>query len=291
MAKGIALAMGLNAVDPKHYGGWPGELTACEADAEDMTAIGKAHGFKVTTLLTKAATRAKAKTVIGEAAKSLKSGDIFLLSYSGHGGQVPDKNGDEPDAQDETWCLYDGQLIDDELYSLFRKFAAGVRVLVFSDSCHSGTVTKMAYYSARAHSQGGAAVKYRNMPAEIALRTYRSNKKFYDSLQADKEVKGSRRKVNASVLLFSGCQDSQLSQDGNFNGLFTANLLAVWKDGDFKGDYRAFHKAILRRMPPDQTPNYLWGGKKKIAGAGHPPRLPSRVLSFPSREGRRCVDA
>ncbi|NWF57518.1 MAG: caspase family protein, partial [Syntrophaceae bacterium] len=36
MAKGFALTIGLNAVNPKHYGGWSGELNACEADAEDM---------------------------------------------------------------------------------------------------------------------------------------------------------------------------------------------------------------------------------------------------------------
>ena len=50
------------------------------------------------------------------AAKALKPGDLFFLTYSGHGGQVPDVTGDEDDKQDETWCLYDGQLIDDELY-------------------------------------------------------------------------------------------------------------------------------------------------------------------------------
>jgi hypothetical protein len=44
---------------------------------------------------------------------------------------------------DETWCLYDGQLLDDELHGAWEKFQAGVRILVFSDSCHSGTVLKM----------------------------------------------------------------------------------------------------------------------------------------------------
>jgi hypothetical protein len=36
MARGQALTIGLNAVDPKHYEGWSGELNACEADANDM---------------------------------------------------------------------------------------------------------------------------------------------------------------------------------------------------------------------------------------------------------------
>jgi len=58
--------------------------------------------------------------------------------------------------------------------------------------------------------------------------------------------------------LISGCQDNQYSSDGTFNSLFTANLLAAWNNGHFKRNYKSFHKAIIKRMPPDQTPNYYW---------------------------------
>ncbi|WP_298435720.1 caspase family protein [Geobacter sp.] len=264
MAKGLALTIGLNAVDPNHYGGWSGKLNACEADADDMAAIAKSREFVCTALLTKAATRAHVIDGIKKAAHDLKAGDIFMLSYSGHGGQVPDRSSDEPDGQDETWCLYDGQMIDDELYALFGQFAAGVRILVFSDSCHSGTVTKTAYYtgttSARCSAEQGGQVCYRAMPADAALRTYRANKAFYDGLQQAKTPKDAQTDPKASVLLISGCQDNQLSQDGAFNGLFTSQLLRVWKDGLFRGNYRTFHRNIVRRMPPDQTPNLFMVG-------------------------------
>jgi hypothetical protein len=39
--------------------------------------------------------------------------------------------------------LFDRQVIDDEIYRLLGRFAAGVRVVAVSDSCHSGTVTRM----------------------------------------------------------------------------------------------------------------------------------------------------
>jgi metacaspase-1 len=263
MTKGAALTIGLNSVDPKHYAGWSGDLNACEADAEDMAAIGKSRKFTVKSLLTKAATRTNVMTEIKKAAKSLKSGDIFMLTYSGHGGQLPDLNNDEPDAQDETWCLYDGELVDDELYSLFVQFAKGVRILVFSDSCHSGTVVKQAYYQGTMGLRGSATtrdVKYRFMPPDAALRTYRANKAFYDQILQAKRAKKAEQDVKASVLLISGCQDNQYSQDGDFNGLFTGQLLKVWKNGVYRGKYKAFHKAIVRRMPPDQTPNYFWAG-------------------------------
>jgi hypothetical protein len=264
MAKGLALAIGLNSVDPKHYGGWSGELNACEADAEDMANIGKSRNFKVKTLLTKAATRTKVIGEISRAARTLKSGDIFMLSYSGHGGQVPDVNNDEPDAQDETWCLYDGQLVDDEIYTQLGKFSQGVRILVFSDSCHSGTVVKLAYYqgttaapSSGTNPQGS---RYRFMPPDVALRTYRANRVFYDRILRNIK-KSAEETVKASGLLISGCQDNQLSADGDFNGLFTSQLLRIWKQGAFKGNYKKFHQAIVRRMPPDQTPNYFRVGR------------------------------
>ncbi|HMK50061.1 MAG TPA: caspase family protein [Thermodesulfovibrionales bacterium] len=261
MPKGLALTIGLNSVDPKHYGGWSGDLNACEADAEDMADISKSKKFKVKTLLTKSATRKNVLAEISKAAKVLNAGDIFMLSYSGHGGQLPDMNDDEPDSQDETWCLFDGELVDDELYTGLGKFKPDVRVLVFSDSCHSGTVVKMAYYQKSMITRDSSpGVRYRCMPPDAALRTYRNNRSFYDSILANKAITSAPEKVKASILLISGCQDNQLSSDGDFNGLFTSQLLKVWKNGAFKDNYKKFHSAIVRRMPPDQTPKYFRAG-------------------------------
>lgn len=265
MAKGIALTIGLNAVDPAKYSGWSGDLAACENDANDMADIAKSRGFDVKNFLTKAATRANVNDTINKAASTLASGDIFMLSYSGHGGQLPDLNSDEDDAQDETWCLYDGELVDDEIYALLGKFAQGVRVLVFSDSCHSGTVTIEVYYQSTMRSLGmtGASqeTRYRFMPAEIASRVYRDNRKFYDPILKDAKLKESGDAVKAAVILISGCQDNQYSADGTFNGLFTAKLLNAWNDGKFKKGYRAFKRAIGSLMPPHQTPNYYRVGE------------------------------
>ena len=266
MPSGLALTVGLNSVDPRHDGGWTGDLKASEADAEDIASISKSQGFKVTTLLTKDATRDRVIERIRGASKALKSGDIFMLSYSGHGGQLPDRNEEEADVMDETWCLYDGELVDDEMYSLYGEFAQGVRVLVFSDSCHSGTVTKVAYYQSRMDMRTSNLdvheSKYRFMPSDVAQRTYRLNKEFYDKILKRTDLEEAEDRVKASILLISGCQDNQLSLDGNFNGLFTSQVLAVWKDGTFKGAYKRFHKNIIRRMPPDQTPNYYIVGRK-----------------------------
>jgi len=276
--KGLSLHIGLNGVSAAAYGGWDGPLAACEFDANDMAAIAKAIGAKSTVLLTKKATRANTLAGMRAAAKALKSGDFFLLSYSGHGGQVPDTNGDEPDKKDETWCLYDGQLIDDELYFELSKFAAGVRILVLSDSCHSGSVTRDPLLAAPPPGQ-----RPKVMPEAVARRTYDEHQAFYDNLQAD--VAAAARKgftdpdaalanvgaaleatalvgrFNPAVVLISGCQDNQTSMDGQHNGAFTEQLLKVWNRGAFVGDYNAFHGRIRAALPSSQSPNLFVLGK------------------------------
>ena len=276
--KGISLHIGLNAVNAADYGGWDGPLAACEFDANDMAAIAKAKGMKSTVLLTKKGTRANVLAGMRGAAKALKAGDLFFLTYSGHGGQVPDVSGDEDDKQDETWCLFDGQLIDDELYFELSKFAAGVRVLVLSDSCHSGTITRAPPVPVTIPGQ-----RPKLMPASVAMRTYREHQAFYDKLQLDvakaagtaavdpdtalANVAASGRLTaivkdfNPAVVLISGCQDNQTSMDGDHNGAFTEQLLRVWSQGAFTGNYGSFHARIKAALPPTQSPNLFTLGK------------------------------
>lgn len=273
MARGISLHIGLNSVDPDHYAGWSGELNACEADAVDMQEIAAAHGYTSTVLLTRAATKPAVKAAITSAASELASGDIFFLTYSGHGGQLPDANDDEDDGVDETWCLYDGELIDDTLFELFAKFQAGVRIFVLSDSCHSGSVTReqldalaRAYGDMRRFDAStGAPVgpAFRGMPVDKARLTYFKNRAAYDAELAAADPNAADRVV-ATVRLISGCQDDQLSSDGVFNGAFTGALKRVWKKGLFIGNYQNFYDAIVARMPKVQKPNHL------VYGAANP---------------------
>jgi hypothetical protein len=266
MPSGRSLHIGLNTVDPAHYDGWDGALNACEFDARDMEALAKSRRFrKRTVLLTKEATSENVVSAIEDAAKRLRSGDFFFVTYSGHGGQVPDRNDeDEHDRSDETWLLYDRQLVDDELYALWATFEPGVRIFVLSDSCHSGSVTKNIEDEvpdpvARRDTAAAQSPRYRAMPRDVMIATYRANAKLYDDIQADVPT-SDEAGVTATVLLISGCQDDQLSLDGFSNGLFTENLKAVWDDGAWKGGYPQFHKAIVARMPPTQQPNYLQVG-------------------------------
>lgn len=261
MAKGMSLHIGLNSVDPTQYGGWSGDLNACEFDAHDMTAIAASCGFATTTVLTANATSGALLDALSAAAEELVDGDILLLTYSGHGGQVPDPGGDEYDAADETWVLFDRQVLDDELYAAYAAFQPGVRIVVFSDSCHSGTVTRLAPPMPAGASAAAAApigqpplgARSRAMPPALAQRDFLNRRQLYvDQQLGQREL--DRDAIQATVLLISGCQDNQLSLDGTHNGLFTATLLTVWNGGTFQGGYRRLRNRIARRMPDTQTP-------------------------------------
>jgi hypothetical protein len=237
--------------------------------------------MKPSTLLTKKGTRSAVLSAMRAAAKALKRGDLFFMSYSGHGGQVPDTSGDEPDKQDETWCLYDGQLIDDELYLELSRFAAGVRIIVLSDSCHSGSVTRDMPPPPPPPGQ-----RAKLMPSAVAMRAYADNKAFYDKLQAEvakasggaivdpdaalAKVAASGRltaivtKFKPSVILISGCQDNQSSMDGDHNGAFTEALLQVWNHGAFVGSYASLHAKVRARMPAIQSPNLFTLGSAGV---------------------------
>ena len=98
------------------------------------------------------------------------------------------------------------------------------------------------------------------MPPDVALRTYRMNKEFYDPILKKADPAKTLKEIKASVILISGCQDNQYSSEGDFNGLFTGTMLRVWNQGKFSGSHRKFHKTIVHLMTPEQTPNYFRAG-------------------------------
>jgi metacaspase-1 len=261
MTGAVSVHIGLNSVDSAHYNGWSGNLNACEADAHSMEQIAKSRRFEPKVLLTRSATAQAVSAAIRDAASHLDTGGFFFFTHSGHGGQVPDRNGDEKDKMDETWVLYDRQLVDDELYALWARFKPGVRIFVLSDSCHSGSVTRDIAEAAVPHVVEHAMVdtqspRHKDLPRNVQDATYDANKELYDGIQRSNPA-AEKAQIGADVILISGCQDNQLSLDGDRNGLFTQNLLKVWNNGRWRGSYRRFQQAIGAEMPPTQSPNYF----------------------------------
>ena len=257
---------------------------ACENDARAMELLARRQGFEATTLLSRAATHDAVVGGIKAAADRLWAGDTFLWTISGHGTYMQDYNGDEAAAKagdlfDESLCLYDGQIIDDELFSLWRSFRKGVRVVLVADTCHSGGAIRrmptlgggldvesidagrtlpiaMRLAADRARMDlAGPVPRTRRMPDAVRTRVaLEHEQELADYAKRFKHVNEATLSspltsdLEAVVLQLSACTETQEASDGDEYGAFTAALLRVWNEGQFRGDYRAFHKAILTDM-------------------------------------------
>ncbi|MBT8184285.1 MAG: caspase family protein [Eudoraea sp.] len=235
--KKFALHIGLNVVDPDHYDGWDGKLDACVNDSEFYGSLSKRAEFDDIVILQNA--EASAEAVLKNLASSageLESGDLFFFTYSGHGSQVRDINNDETEDEfDETWCLFNRQLVDDELFEAFKAFNSGVKIFMVSDSCHSGSV-----------SRAQPALKTRRAPEDVTQRTILKNKAIYMPILTRSRV--TRDAMGAHVLQFSGCQDDQLSYEFGENGLLTTVFKKSLEEGR-NMSYTSFFKILGSEVP------------------------------------------
>jgi hypothetical protein len=131
----LSLHIGLNSVNPPAYGGWLGWLNGPTFDCAVLSSPFALAGYTVKSLLNEAATLAGVQREILALAEAAHAGDTVFIQYSGHGGR---QDHGLFGGYHETLCLFDGQLLDVELRKLLTHFRAGVRIVVFLDSCHSG---------------------------------------------------------------------------------------------------------------------------------------------------------
>lgn len=135
----IGLCVGLKNVDPAAYGGCPQPCPGCDLDATDFANVLAAAGVQTTLLSDSGATKAGVVGAMRDAAGALRAGDLFIMSIAGHGAREAIEAGKGTEVH-ESWCLWDGKLLDSEIVSVVRGFAPGVRIVMINDQCHSGGI-------------------------------------------------------------------------------------------------------------------------------------------------------
>eukprot|EP00928_Gymnodinium_smaydae_P069961 TRINITY_DN5390_c0_g1_i1.p1 TRINITY_DN5390_c0_g1~~TRINITY_DN5390_c0_g1_i1.p1 ORF type:complete len:348 (-),score=63.29 TRINITY_DN5390_c0_g1_i1:533-1576(-) len=121
-----------------------------------MIELAKAAGVEDITIITddgydgtEMATKENVLSAIEDIAGRCGDDDFLVFYYTGHGAQKTDDSGLEEDGLDECWCLVDEQgnctedtwLTDDEFVdALTENLPPTSRLMVLSDSCHSGTM-------------------------------------------------------------------------------------------------------------------------------------------------------
>lgn len=266
MAK-IALCIGIN-----DYPGTDSDLAGCVNDANDWAKVLRSRGFAVKMMLNKEATGRAMRKAIESLVIEAKKGDSIVIQYSGHGSFVPDVDGDEPDGTDECLCPYDirknGPIEDDELNGIFSQCMTGVKAVMISDSCHSGTVSRFAPITTPPTALGGGAPQrtVRFLPPTVFLP-----RREVSMLGEHQPIRRSSPPGRTSALLIAGCQDVEYSYDAYFrgrpNGAFSFVAIGAYKKLKAGSTYSDWFKEIRKTLPSRQYPQapnlYGTSGMKK----------------------------
>lgn len=252
-----ALCVGIN------YKG-ENQLQGCVNDMHDWSSeFNRRHFDQITELHDQFATRDAILKSLNHEVQQLKKGDLLVFTFSGHGTWIPDNHGDEPDGRDEALCPWDiltagvkGVIVDDELFKVFSRAVPDSKIVMISDSCHSGTVTRLLA------PLPGAGVERKPrfispvnlLPADVNGMIAANDYSALKTLGA----KATKSAVRYAALLLSGCKDNEYSYDSCFNGrpngAMTYVALHTLKTLPAGTSYLDWYKAIRKMLPSQSAP-------------------------------------
>ncbi|HET8781049.1 MAG TPA: caspase family protein [Pyrinomonadaceae bacterium] len=277
MATGISIHVGVNATKAPGLNLQP--LVGCENDAESMRRLARARNFVAVDsgpdvpIIREKATFENVLGKLRIAAEKLVAGDILLFTFSGHGTRRGADDPLEADLKDETIVLHDKLLIDNVLRrGLWPTFKAGVRVVMVSDSCHSGGIAMSLANNAASETVGSSgssgswrrgrrlgivdgppvgqtgrvrSFQVRGVNAVQVQAHFELLKQFYKDLREN--LPATPPPVPANVLLLAACREHETTSDGLPNGVFTKALLDVWNTNGTK-TYKQLMDQITQKL-------------------------------------------
>lgn len=241
VAIGVCLLSGTGAVHAEDralivgIGAAYGNLPSAQKDIELATAIAGKMGLSssaIRTLTENEATKEAILSGLSWVKDGIKDGGKGFIYYSGHGTQETNLVGDEDDGCDEAWVPVDFRkgskfnfIIDDEIGKILEGIGRG-QVLIVSDSCHSGTMTKaLASSDLQSSSNRGKFMKSNAVCGEPVNKSFKSI--------AARQSKGAAKSLNTpSVVAFSAAADNEvaLAGGGGKGSLLTQAIFDVLQE-------------------------------------------------------------
>jgi hypothetical protein len=224
-------------------------LAGCRNDAASWSQAFTGLGYTARVMPQEEATADGLIQQIGDFVAEARAGDSFLLQYSGHGTQFQDATGDdEGDGLDEAICAIDcggagavGLVLDDQLRAIMGRVDPGATLLGFFDSCHSGSVTRLAFERRRLRARAAGGPRIRRVAP-----TERMRQAYAELLRGDPARRDLEQPMREVV--FSACQPAQSAYERDGQGDFTRHALAVLKQGGSRPSNSGFMNAVARHF-------------------------------------------
>ena len=255
-----ALLVGIN-----NYPGTANDLMGCVNDVQNMqNLLISMFGFatqNITMLTDREATTANILKGLEALVAGARPGDLLVFHYSGHGSQVADPEGDEPDQLDEILCPYDldwktKMIRDDDLARIFEPVLPGAHLEVFLDSCHSGTGLK-----AMPNSNGSYRRPRFMAPPKGLVKTSPATPARVTAIRPAKVR-----------VLWAACRSTQYASDalidGRYGGAFTTNLCNLVRQGKSnmtRAELVKILRSELKKAEFKQTPQLEGSTKPRKA--------------------------
>lgn len=199
----------------------------------------------ITVVTDEGATRAGMLAALDQLAKEAGPNDTVYFHYSGHGSQVEDLNGDEPDDHlDETLVPQDGRtgdvrdITDDELDAIFARMRAKKAFIVL-DSCHSGTATR------------SLDIRTRSIPQDFRVNIYKKAEEGKPKTRAIVPVVTSRYVVMTGAASHQEALDGPV--DGRYHGFFSYALSKSLSTSSPQASPREVFTGVERELKRIQT--------------------------------------
>jgi hypothetical protein len=252
-----ALCVGIN-----HYPYDRSDLFGCVNDAHAWAELLTEHydfpPSDVTLLLEEQATKANILAGLHHLLADSAPDDVLVFTNASHGTYIADTSGDEPQ-YDQALCPHDcaeNLILDDELRELFaRSLPVDVRLTVISDSCFSGTVTRVAL------SDSLPGLKTRDdRRVRFLSPALRHEPVLPNPFKAEPKSKARYPESKMKEVLLSGCSQAEYSYDAligdEYHGAMTYFALQAIREAEYQITYEQLQARLFHLLDEADYPQH-----------------------------------